>query len=434
MKKKFLLAIIPALLVLSACQAGPRVEAKEVFKEDALLHDELFGGKPLQVRKAGVIDDNPVAGSGFTITPKIGVQYSELYDEGAHYAIRVVAAIGDTANLTATWNRSIMLPDGSEKENFTLNNDVVITTAYEKIKNGTDNYTPATGEGEGYNRYVVYTLYDIPANQDFTGYYLFANLTLSRPEQGDVVSKTAITEIKRQDARTASLAADKPYFIKGVIGGIANRIVPLDGALEEGSLDHAKRNGLSFLANDVFGAYKITNTGFSFLNKYDTYYLEQDDVVVAANYSKVRAGGTYDLFVNGSDQFGLYAEKIIAEVFLNVGVWETDGNERYAIYAFKDDSHYHWYNMESTSTPNQFKCGSYDFIAYPNLIFCRMNGNKNVNAWNNVEPDNVWNQTGNITFSYDASSVLDVMGNNVFSITGWHENNDDSKPSTWGRP
>ena len=54
MKKIIVLAILPAIMALSGC--SPKTEAKEnVFFEDTLMHEELFAGRQLQVRKAGVI-------------------------------------------------------------------------------------------------------------------------------------------------------------------------------------------------------------------------------------------------------------------------------------------------------------------------------------------------------------------------------------------
>lgn len=446
MKKIIVLAILPAIMALSGC--SPKTEAKEnVFFEDTLMHEELFAGRQLQVRKAGVIDDNPEAGTKFTITPKIGVQYSNLYDADTHYAIRIVAAIGDITNVTATWNRSVLQPDNTERTGFTLNNDVVVTTAYQKIDNGGGSYSLASNEGDpgDYSHYVVYTLYNLPADDSLSGYYLFANLTLSRPEAEDAVSKTVITELKRVDARKTSLPIGRNYFMKGSINGETNKIIPLDA---DPDTNHAKGSGISLLADDKFGVYKMTASGFTFLensseasNKcYDTFCLDSNSEL-SDNYSKVRATARYSLFVNGSDEYGLYIEKISVNIYLNTGSWEDGGSqtwgngsgERFAISYQNESGTWGWINMDAINPDGEGHskdyCASINLKSDSKLIICRMNKNQN-NGWNNDEPaaERVYNQTPDIVFNSTATVL-----NNKFTITSWHNGGGDWNKSNYSR-
>ncbi len=433
MKKRFLLVVIPALLVLSGCKSPYSAAATKVgnFKEDTLAHSEIFGQK-LQPKFAPAIDDDTGESgtpSGFTLVPKIGVQYSSLYDDNSKYAIRIVAAIGDITDITATWKRGILQPNGEEKSSasFGLSHDVAVETAYENIKNGEDDYTPATGEGTGFTHYVVYTIYDLPAATDLSGYYLFAELTLSRDGETDVVSKTAVTELKQSGAKVASLPKDKKYFIMGTINGVANSILPLDSSLTDSN--RARKTGINLKADDKFGVYKMESSSFVFLdnsasNTYDTYYIENDDSLVT-DYSKVRATGRYTMFVNGDDtygKFGFQAESLIMNLYLDSNIWGNGSGERFAI-NYEDSPSWNWELMTPVDgETNLFKC-SLDVAAHPVLILTRMNTSGEV-GWGIV-----YNQTYNITYYYSEGSVL----NNKFRITQWHEWNDDNKPSLYER-
>ena len=435
MKKKLFLSIIPALLVLSSCRALNAEASVDPlqFKEDTLVHSEIFAGKKLEPRKGVIVDDtgeDPASPAGFTLIPKIGVQYSDLYGGGTKYAIRVVAAIGDTTNLTATWKRGILQPDGTEKTSasFGLSHDVAVTTAYENIKNGEDDYTPATGEGTGFTHYVVYTMYDLPAATDLSGYYLFAELTLSRGGSDDVVSKTAITELKQSDAKKAALPKDKKYFIMGTINSVANSILPLDSSLTD--TNKARKTGIDLQANDKFGVYKMDSTSFVFLdnsaaNTYDTYYIENDDSLVA-DYSRVREDGNYTMFVNGEGtygKFGLHADSgIVTTVKLDVAsIWNV-GNEKVGVYGFGNGSSL-WYPM--TLTNGYWQCTTYDVGQYPNLIFGRFDANYD----GSLSFDVSWNKTADIEYKHSSSISTDL--NRTFRLTSWNGGNWYQQGDEW---
>ena len=101
MKKKLLLTFLPAVLVLSACggralQNNPNnnngaIEAEDIFEEDTLAHEEIFGGEAVSYKlgqpeglqpRRGFLDRNLDAVDPME-TPSIGVQYLQYHDDGA---------------------------------------------------------------------------------------------------------------------------------------------------------------------------------------------------------------------------------------------------------------------------------------------------------------------------------------------------------------
>ena len=422
MKRKFLLAIIPALLAISACGVKPSTKVAPII-EDNVAHEEIYGEAQefgqLQVKKADRVAP---------LEPKIGIQYKR---DGDKISLRYVAAIS-TLSVKAKWYRGLAMQDSNCPLKIYDNGAYVIkesTTAYKAVGNGDGNIIEPYSVGNGYQYFVVYTLRNI----DYETYkysYIGAYLELTDDEDNVLVTSDVVVSCVDQQNYFSFAKNDyNGYFIEGTIGGQAKQFREINDT-PSGS-NNAEEAGLVLSANDNFGLFKWTSQEFKYFGRYnfgrnESFYSE-DSSVVSTNFSKVRAAGTYTLYVNQYNEYNLSPEHISVDIYLNVGIWETENdNERYAVYAYKDDDHHVWYDMESTATANRYKC-TYDFVAYPYLIFCRMNGNKNVNVWNDVEPNNVWNQTSNITFSYNASSVLDIMGNNVFSITGWNQGD-------WGRP
>ena len=191
MKKKFLIAIIPALLALSACQGGAQEKVdKNLFLEDTLAHEEIFGdinfsdlmpkasklGQP-GIRKLG---SDPVEHPD--LDPAIGVQ--SKVESAGYISFRFVAAVEFTKEnigpTNAQWTRTVSKKDGSSYPKDTGN--IECTTAYTSLSSDGDPYTiddfnEAQDPDSTYTHFVVYTLRNVPV--DSNDYFVSAYLTLS---------------------------------------------------------------------------------------------------------------------------------------------------------------------------------------------------------------------------------------------------------------
>ena len=107
-------------------------------------------------------------------------------------------------------------------------------------------------------------------------------------------------------------------------------------------------------------------------------------------------------------------------VYLNPAIWEVNGedsewNEVFAAYVFGDGLDASWLTMDKVDDTPYYTVAIP--ASYTGLIFTRRQVGTEMN-W-----DNVWNQTVDIDFT-------SVEDNTLFTITAWHENDDESKPST----
>ena len=107
-------------------------------------------------------------------------------------------------------------------------------------------------------------------------------------------------------------------------------------------------------------------------------------------------------------------------VYLNPAIWEVNGedsewNEAFAAYVFGDGLDASWLTMDKVDDTPYYTVAIP--ASYTGLIFTRRQVGTEMN-W-----DNVWNQTVDIDFT-------SVEDNTLFTITAWHENDDESKPST----
>lgn len=410
MKRNSLLVLLPALLVLSSCQAAPKVNnlKEETFIEDTLAHDEIFGQggefKKLTPYKDPIVPSDPSLKK-----PVVGVQYKD--DGEGKFAIRYVAAIADL-DVEASWTRGICDKNGGQQQ--TPDNKFVVkevTTAYTAVSADSDSGDPIStpaSVGEGFNYFVVYTLRGVPANQ--VDSYLFAYLTLEKG--GDSVTSDAlIARIGGGNAFSYDIA-DNGYFIQGTVNGTANAIVPIDDDADVAN--YAQEEGLTLAANDSFGLFKVAADHFQCFG-YDSLRRGAPFLphVASNNYLKVNVAGDYNLYLTKSNQIHIVvpeAAKAIATYYLKPNANWASAGARFAAYFFNNEtSESEWADMidagdgfYSVNKPN----GN-----YPNVIFCRMNGAVADNIWGNK-----WNQTDDLS--------LDDIGNTYFiNDESWNEGN-----------
>ena len=401
MKKAFLL-ILPALLALSACSAGPK-KADDVLLEDTLAHEELFGevGESLDLRVRRLENESEEPTRSLS-APAIGVQYLH---ENNKYAIRYVAAISDLS-VTAVWTRNICQSNGTRLK--TENSQIPVTTAYTALSAAGGVAVPESGY------YVVYTVRNIPESD--VNSYLFAYLTLTQGENS-VKSLARVSRMGEGNTFTFDTASVNGCFIQGTIGGSAN-IVPINDAVTDGNI--AQKTGLVFAANDSFGLFKYESGDnehfqcFGYQNYRQCFpYVER---VLDSNYTKILAAGNYSLYLNGSNEVHFIVPEGTkpASFYLKPNDdWKGDCYSvapRFSLYVYNDTT-----NTNAWVSGSSIGNGIYKFEVaswtYEGLIFCRMDGREGhlENNW-----DNKVNQTGNLgTVNYC----------NQFNITSWDNGN-----------
>ena len=414
MKKKLLLTLIPAFMILTACAgAGPKQEAVQLepeMVEDTLAHEELFGQGGQAVKLTPYKDPDPSDPS--LKKPVVGVQYKA--DGEGKFAIRYVAAIA-ALDVEAHWTRGICNKNGVQQK--TANDkyvDKVVTTAYTAVSADSDSgasYTTPAAVGDGFNYFVVYTLREVPA--EHVDSYLFAFLTLEKGGNS-VSSRAIISKMDGGNSFAYDMNGETNYFIQGTIGGEANQQVAIDGELSVGN--YAQKEDLTLAANDNFGLFKVAPDHFQCFG-YDQLrrgapFLPR---VAASNYIKANAAGVYKLYLTTSNQIHIVvpdAAKDTATYYLKPNSnWASD-SARFAAYFFNNsESISVWADMVDAG--NGFYSVSKPAGNYVNVIFCRMNPGTSDNNFN----DGVkWNQTADLS--------MDDDGNTYFINDGsWSEGN-----------
>ena len=401
MNKKLLLIALPALMVMSSCtylQSATVQPNGNFFKEDTVAHEEVFG--ELQPRQLGVPEDTPEDSPAWTKTPKIGVQfqrYEKVADSGEwYYAVRYVAAIANTDGMTATWTRAVSEKDSNQIKPLSSGGGHVSSAKYDALKL-TPEAEATTAASEGYDKYVVYSMYDIPENQGES--YIVAYLTLTKDENS-VKSKAVATQINGNNYFSFSADRSAGYFAERIRG--ENRaIVEIDD--DPSGTNVAQEEGLAFNAGDEFEYFYYNPEtafqcfGYSTFNR-ETYYFEKS---ATSEYFKVRVNGTYSLYLNENKL--LYAGCTAADVtlYLNPNTQWVQGNAKFSVY-YTDDSSFH--ALTKVGESDIYSLEHFDFKAHPVIIFVRHNPDVDGYTW-----DNKWNQTNDIR--YDGAQDGKETGN-----------------------
>ena len=267
MKKTLLIAILPALLLSTGCSNQQSKKELRDIKEDTLAHENIFGEIKLTPQRLG----DP--SSDWKLTPIVGVQHvSYVAEDVTYYAVRYVAAInGLEEGVTASWTRAVSGKDASILKAQQGNH--LSTVEYDTLNNGG---TPihATDEGSGYNKYIVYTIYDIPANQKDS--FMMAYLTLTKAEE-EVVSKAVATRLGGTYAFTFDVST-RGFFLGGDIQGDD---VYLPNA-EEDEHSYAIFQNMDLERDDYFGLFSYTGEEFKYYG-YSSFYTNSTTHVLNKN-------------------------------------------------------------------------------------------------------------------------------------------------------
>ena len=199
-------------MVLSACGGTtPKENGFELFQEDTLAHEELFGSleDPTSPIKA-IHNLEPVP----TGEPYIGVQSKEYTIETNNYvALRFVAALNVSLSTNVKWARAIYTDEGDayKAEEF-----IPCTKAYTDIYDGGSSFLNIKSVSASYTYFVMYTIKNIPAT-GFENYFVNLSLSISGADPVKTVSTTV------DQTKQISFAYDcHDYFIRGTYHGIEN--------------------------------------------------------------------------------------------------------------------------------------------------------------------------------------------------------------------
>ena len=271
MNKKIFLAVLPAFLVLTSCGGLNQKSPVEKIKEDNLAHEELFG----KLNPKKVVD--PASVSEWAVTPKVGVQHTSYEkEEVTYYAVRYVAAIsGLEDGVTASWTRAVAGKDATIVKAQSGGHNSIVT--YDTL-NGGDEEITATDEGDGYTKYIVYTIYDIPESQKDS--FMMAYLTLSKETKDPIVSKAVATRL----AGTYAFSFDvetRGYFLGGNFNN-TNEVITPNAEADEHS--YAIFQNMDIRRTDYFGVFNYTGEEFkyygfsSFYNNSKTHFMNDNEI------------------------------------------------------------------------------------------------------------------------------------------------------------
>ena len=433
MKKKLLLGLLPAMLVLASCQASPRVEPKprlDNIVEDTEAHDEIFGESilsgDLAIRKTydGDVD---VLEEGEVSKPVIGIQ-TKTDTKGTPstsddtISIRFVSAIqvvdkdssgtiddDELADTNVMWAREIFEGDG----------DVAIVR---DTKNSTKAYTElaapdddedvltiaefnAAKAGRNYTHFVVYTLLDLPL--EFGDYYI--NVAVLR------MNKTGDPLASGSDMLATTIDQTTQFVFTGFEGYFGVKKTASGFETFEQDLDpagnHARFLNIPIAKDESFVLVKrvqdnedINNDKF-IVYGYDKVHLgDSGDNTFSQLGTSQFAKAKYDLMKyhiflsNGGETPNyIYTNCVKRYYLLPTSTWtdpeyENDTNYRFAVY-YRVNVTTDWYSM-------LYEAGVYyadlTFPAPGNLnliIFCKMWGDNPTNGWEQKR-----HQTGDLSW------------------------------------
>ena len=408
MKKKILLAIVPALMILSSCAGvGPKkamIQPKEEMAEDTVVHEELFGEASRPIKLTPYRD--PVVPSDPSLKkPLVGVQYKD--EGGGKYAVRYVAAIA-ALDVEATWTRSICDENGNQQQ--TGDQKVVnkpVTYAYTAVSadNGSgDSFTTPESVDEDFHYFVVYTLRNIPADQ--VDSYLCAYLTLEKGGNS-IRTLACVSKVSGGNSFAFDSESITGYFLQGKIGGTGNRIVTINDTPLDTAGNYAEKENIDFNANDEFGIFKWGGDHFQFFGH--GAFASGTDLVSKVNssdYCKVTSLGTYSLYLTKTND--IHFAKCTT-IYLVVGVWDAgDADERYASWVWGENAS-RWFDW--TLSGGKYTI-TLDLGRYNTSHLCRMNNAVSANGWGG-DGNPIWNRIDNITLPSNGATKIE------YHVNGW---------------
>lgn len=308
MRNKLLLIALPALMVMSSCTYMEHATRVDLFKEDTVAHEEVFGGQAIQgpaVQRMADVDSDTDYKVGYQIHFD---DKGNADDADDVISIRFIAAI--KADYTVMrWTRGVASKNGGELKALSdhrydevKGEDVYFDSkvVYTSLNNGSgvDEMTAGEGDFAGYTGFIVYSLLNIPYAENVDA-YLGVTLRLT-PAKGDAVQTDFYAvKVEKNGAGTASahsfkFASDKNGFFlaKG------ESVVDADASTRG---ENAASFTASLAADDSFVVVQKTASLFkvwdgSCLRDADANIVNDNGLVKAATASR------YVFYLNGSNE------------------------------------------------------------------------------------------------------------------------------------
>ena len=308
MNKKLLLIAIPALMVMSSCTNLESATKVDLFKEDTIAHEEVFGGQAVRgpaIRKMADVDSDT--------DYKVGYQI-HFDDKGNAdgsddvISIRFVAAIKADYTLMR-WTRGVTDSRGAElkalSDNHVVNEETVYfdsKVVYTELNNGAGNDEMVAGEGdyEDYTGFIVYSLLNIPY-EDNADAYLGVTLALDEVKTDFYAIKIEKNALGTGSAHTFKFASNKEGFFlaKG------DSVVDADASTRD-----EENNAASFTANLAAdeGFLIVQKTASSF-KVWDGWCLQDEDLILVNDNGLMKStvASRYVFFLNKAN--GIYHTK-----------------------------------------------------------------------------------------------------------------------------
>lgn len=380
MKKRFLLALLPAAMALAACsgiQSSPK--QANLMLEDTVAHEEVFGAAD-EIGDLRVTRMNPRRIEFAADFIKMGYQIQ--FDAGGEGTaddkinIRFVAAIKDS-NVQAYWHRGFAQPNGYEGANtkdeiwrFKLNDGVVNESLkiYSSLNDGGNTITAGSGDYAGYTGFIIYSLLNIPY-ETYKDSYLGAFVEVVDPDNALNTKKSNFVAVKVEKASAYTskniFAVDTDtyngkHFLQGTIEGEVKTVLE-DETVLESSNNYASYKDLALLADDYFGSYYFRfgataeEQHFQFFG-HDSFFAESVDLFdesdVLAEYVSPKAAGTHTLFISkgSGTENHVYSAKDGASHAFTVTVQDWTGNDDVALFASVQHSNHVWYWVSASLT------------------------------------------------------------------------------------
>ena len=439
MKKKVLLAIIPALMVLSSCtfmESATIVKGNE-FLEDTLAHEEIFGDVNFEARalQPKRLNDDPVEhpeAENFAI----GVQ--SQVETANHISFRFVAAVrfatGQLNPTEAKWTRTVTAKDGTVQK---AKSQLPCAKAYKKISNGggaytIDNYNSAhelTGDDQ-FTHFVVYTLRNVPV-EVATDYYVSAYLHLTTKEGsegGKELTSKAVVVNASESEKFAYVPDQGKYYITGSFTGdkIQPTAVRSGGNIAEFESGLNLEAGDKFVINEFYDSEYIVHGASQLVGGKSNYYFENDNGDIKAKYN-----GDYKIYFKYEDDTNkIFAEgdNVVRPVYIKLADSASAWNQsnQIVIYAFGTAGN-HWYATEKIT--GGFKTLlPIDPADYQTIKIVEITSGKELDWANKVED----HETDNLSYPTAPGFEGDNVQNTIF---GWHRTYYDNVNywgSSWG--
>ena len=376
MKKRILLALLPAAMALAACsgiQSSPK--QANLMLEDTVAHEEVFGAAD-EIGDLRVTRMNPRRIEFAADFIKMGYQIK--FDAGGEgtaddkISIRFIAAIKDS-NVQAYWHRGFAQPNGYEGANvgtelepnwrFKLDDGVVnqSTKIYATLNNGEgSSATAGTGRYAGYEGFIIYSLLNIPY-ETYKNSYLGAYVEVVDPDDALNTKKSDFVAIKveKVDADHSENAFAVPstylgkHFLQGTINDVEQTVLE-DETVLDSSNNYASYKDLALLSTDYFGSYYLSTEHFQFFG-HDAFFAESVDFFEESlsleQYVAPKASGTHTLFISkgsGKENHVYSARDDADQVFTATSVPNWIGNAGAVVFASVQHANNEWYWVPAT--------------------------------------------------------------------------------------